>query len=113
MLHVFNWRNIMTLNGNLGFIGGGKMGEALIQGILKSGAYSADNILVTDPVEDRREFLSKTYGVSTFSSSDSEKVWSDCETIILAVNPQIMKDVLMDAKNKPGTGVWIVGMFFE
>jgi pyrroline-5-carboxylate reductase len=76
------------------------MGEALIQGILKSGAYSADNILVTDPVEDRREFLSKTYGVSTFSSSDSEKVWSDCETIILAVKPQIMKDVLMDAKNK-------------
>ncbi len=93
------WRSIMALKGNLGFIGGGRMGEALIQGILKSGILSADNILVSDPVAERREFLAKTYGVKTFDSSASANVWSDCTTVILAVKPQVMKDVLQAAKS--------------
>jgi len=89
----------MTLNGKLGFIGGGRMGEALIQGILKSGIISAENILITDPVAERREYLTATYGVSTFDSSEDVNIWSNCATVILAVKPQIMKDVLLAAKS--------------
>ena len=89
----------MSLNGKLGFIGGGRMGEALIQGILKSGIITPENILVTDPVAERREYLIESYGVSTFDSSESKNIWSGCATVILAVKPQIMKDVLQAAKN--------------
>ena len=89
----------MALDGKLGFIGGGRMGEALIQGILKSGIINAGNILVTDPVAERREYLINTYGVGAFDSSDDQNIWSSCATVILAVKPQIMKDVLQAAKN--------------
>ena len=89
----------MTLSGNLGFIGGGRMGEALIQGILKSGIIKAENVLVTDPVAERRAYLTESYGVKTFDSSEDANVWSNCTTVILAVKPQIMKDVLQAAKS--------------
>jgi len=90
----------MALRGKLGFIGGGRMGEALIQGILKSGIVAAADILVTDPVADRRAYLADTYGVNTYDGSDDTHIWSGCSTVILAVKPQIMADVLQDAKDR-------------
>ncbi len=59
----------MALRGKLGFIGGGRMGEALIQGLLKSGIIAAENILATDPVADRRAYLADTYGVNTMTAA--------------------------------------------
>ena len=88
----------MTLLGKLGFIGGGRMGEALIQGILKSEIIAAPDILVTDPVADRREYLAATYGIKTYDISADEHIWTTCGTVILAVKPQIMKDVLQEAR---------------
>jgi pyrroline-5-carboxylate reductase len=90
----------MALLGKLGFIGGGRMGEALIQGILKSGIIAAEDIGVIDPVAKRREYLADTYGVITYDSNADERIWSDCATVILAVKPQVMKDVLLDAKDR-------------
>ncbi|MDX1775590.1 MAG: pyrroline-5-carboxylate reductase, partial [Desulfobulbales bacterium] len=90
----------MALHGKLGFIGGGRMGEALIQGILKSGVIAAADILVTDPVPGRREFLTAEYGIKAFDTIQDGNIWSDCSTVILAVKPQIMKDVLQGAKEK-------------
>lgn len=90
----------MALRGKLGFIGGGRMGEALVQGLLKSGIIIAENILVTDPVADRRTYLADTYGVNTYDSREDGHIWSGCATIILAVKPQIMKDVLQRAKDR-------------
>jgi pyrroline-5-carboxylate reductase len=88
----------MEFSGKLGFIGGGRMGEAMIQGILKSGIISAADILVADPVAERCAYLSKTYGVITHDSSADRAIWSSCATVILAVKPQIMKSVLQAAK---------------
>jgi pyrroline-5-carboxylate reductase len=88
----------MALRGKLGFIGGGRMGEALIKGLLKSGLIAAGDILVTDPVADRRVYLADTYGVKPYDSSDDEHVWSNCATVILAVKPQLMEAILQKAK---------------
>jgi pyrroline-5-carboxylate reductase len=90
----------MALQGSLGFIGGGRMGEALIQGILKSGIVAAADIRVTDPVAARRAYLAETYGVKTYDSSEDLHIWSACATVILAVKPQIMQVVLQGAKNR-------------
>jgi len=89
----------MTFSGKLGFIGGGRMGEALVQGILKSGIITAANILVADPVVERRQYLSKTYNVITYDNSADNTIWSSCQTVILAVKPQIMANVLQSAKS--------------
>lgn len=82
----------------LAFIGGGNMAEALIKGILKGTAtIKADNIIVSEPREERCEYLMKTYGIKT-TSSNREAV-SLGEIIILAVKPQNIKPVLEEIKD--------------
>ena len=73
----------------IGFIGGGNMAEALIKGIISGGKKA---VIVSEPRADRREFLSKTYGVSATASNAEAARLSDI--IILAVKPQSMSIVL-------------------
>jgi pyrroline-5-carboxylate reductase len=80
----------------IGFIGGGQMGEALIRGILQSGLYSGNDILVAEPDEARRAYLRDTYRVQPFDSG--EPIWNSCATVILAVKPQVMGELLAQSK---------------
>lgn len=100
----------MEFSGKLGFIGGGRMGEALIQGILESGIISAANMLVADPVAERREYLAKSYGTTTYENSADTKFWSSCTTVILAVKPQTMKIVLQSAKSEINSSHLIISI---
>lgn len=72
-----------------GFIGGGNMAEALIKGMTAKGMK---DIIVSEPREDRRAYLSNTYGVKTTDSNN--EVVSSCDITILAVKPQVMAEVL-------------------
>ncbi len=85
------------MDNTIGFIGGGQMGEALIRGILDSGLYDATSILVAEPNEARRTYMTDTYGVQ--GHADSTPLWKSCSTIILAVKPQIMGIVLAASKS--------------
>jgi len=72
----------------IGFIGGGNMAEALIKGIaVKHGK----NIIVSEPRDDRRGYLEKTYHIRT--TPDNREVLKNSTVIILAVKPQNMDDV--------------------
>lgn len=72
----------------IGFIGGGNMAEALIKGMLQSGMK---DILVSEPRNERRAYLEKTYGIKT--TSDNREICANSTIIILAVKPQNMDDV--------------------
>ncbi len=78
----------------IGFIGGGKMAEALIKGIIKQGNK---NILVSDVQEQRRLYIETSYGLKTTKSN--QDVVSLCKIIILAVKPQDMITVLNEITN--------------
>ncbi len=73
----------------IGFIGGGNMAEALIKGMVQS---KRENILVSEPRDDRRSYLEQTYDVKTRASN--KEAASSCDIIILAVKPQNMATVL-------------------
>lgn len=73
----------------IGFIGGGNMAEALIRGITSEGRK---DILVSEPRDDRRDYLMKSYGIETTDSN--RNVVSSCNIIILAVKPRNMDEVL-------------------
>jgi pyrroline-5-carboxylate reductase len=75
----------------IGFIGGGNMAEALIKGMRLEGMQ---DILVSEPREDRRRYLENTYQVRT--TTDNREVIENAEIIILAVKPQNMDSVLDD-----------------
>lgn len=73
----------------IGFIGGGKMAEALIKGITGKGNR---NIFTAEPLEDRRLYLETSYGIKT--SASNREVADACNIIILAVKPQNMAAAL-------------------
>jgi pyrroline-5-carboxylate reductase len=72
----------------IGFIGGGNMAEAMIKGIIRTGRK---DIMVSEPRDERRVYLEKTYGAK--STSDNKEVIQNCDIIVLAVKPQNMDDV--------------------
>ncbi len=76
---------------HIGFIGGGNMAEALVQGLMATG-HKPDRIMVADPIDQRRAHLTRRFGVRV-TPSNSE-VAAVCGTVILAVKPQIIDEVL-------------------
>ena len=80
------------LKEKIGFIGGGKMGEALINGILRAGLSSSDKIMVSDVDKKRLQILEKEAGIKT--TQDNKKITSNSDIIILAVKPNMMGSVL-------------------
>jgi pyrroline-5-carboxylate reductase len=75
----------------LAIIGGGKMGEALVGGLLHAG-WQPEELVVSEIHEERREYLHKTHGVRT--TGDSTQAVSEAETVLLAVKPKDMSEVL-------------------
>ncbi len=94
----------MEATTGIGFIGGGRMAEALIKGILQAGVVTPSELRVADPDSARRELLAREYGVAVFS--DAADVWP-CATIILAVKPGLVAKVLEDCRDK-ATGSHLV-----
>jgi pyrroline-5-carboxylate reductase len=74
------------------FLGGGRMGEALVSGLIRSGGRAADEIIVTTRREERaREFVER-YGVSA-STSNPDAV-EGADVLVLMVKPQDMAALL-------------------
>lgn len=76
----------------IGFIGGGNMAQALIEGILKANLFSPDRVWVSDVRSERLAELRQKYGVGT--SRDNTEVVRKVEIVVLSVKPQMMAPVL-------------------
>ncbi len=77
----------------IGFIGGGNMAEALIKGI----SHRFRDIVVSEPKEERRNYLEKTYGIKT--TPHNREVASASKIIILAIKPQNIQSVLEEIRD--------------
>ncbi len=77
---------------NIGFIGGGQMAEAMIKGLLVSDLSSKMLISVCEPLDSRKQHLSKQYELETVDTP--AELCSRADTVILAVKPQVMPVVL-------------------
>jgi len=76
---------------SLGFIGAGNMATSLIGGLLGNG-WAVNRICVADPAPQRRRAITQRFSVTAFA--DNGNVVENANIIILAVKPQMMKDVL-------------------
>jgi pyrroline-5-carboxylate reductase len=74
------------------FLGGGRMGEALVSGLIRSGGRTTEEIVVTARREERASELAERYGVST-TLSNPEAV-ARAGTLVLMVKPQDMESLL-------------------
>lgn len=84
-------------NQNIGFIGAGKMGSALMQGIIKAGIVKPENIGASDVYEPFLEELKAKLGIRI--STDNAVIVRESDILILAVKPQTLGSVLANLKN--------------
>ncbi|NCF11128.1 MAG: pyrroline-5-carboxylate reductase [Gammaproteobacteria bacterium] len=75
----------------IGFIGGGNMARSLVGGLI-AGGIDATRISVAEPDASKRDELSTRFGITT--SQDNGTVASDVEVLVLAVKPQVMRQVV-------------------
>ena len=85
------------LKEKIGFIGGGKMGEALAKGLIRAKLSTADSIIVSDVDNKRCQVFEEETGIKT--TQDNREVTANSDVIILAVKPNIMGTILEELKN--------------
>jgi pyrroline-5-carboxylate reductase len=74
------------------FLGGGRMGEALASGLIRSGARGTDELILTCRREERAQELARKLGVKTSLSNPEAAAWA--VTVVLTVKPQDMEALL-------------------
>lgn len=84
-------------NRNIGFIGAGKMGSALIEGIIKAGVVKPENIGASDVYVPFLNELKAKFGIQV--STDNDVIARESDILILAVKPQTLGSVLADLRN--------------
>ncbi|TMK83865.1 MAG: pyrroline-5-carboxylate reductase [Actinobacteria bacterium] len=77
---------------NVAFLGGGRMGEALVSGLIRSGGRATDELMVTCRREERARELADRLGVATTLSNPEAVRWAG--TLVLTVKPQDMETLL-------------------
>ena len=77
----------------LAFIGAGNMAAALIHGLVEDG-YPPDRITAADADLAKLDVLGQRYGIRT--SSDNTRAVADADVIVMAVKPQVVREVARD-----------------
>jgi pyrroline-5-carboxylate reductase len=85
------------LKERIGFIGGGKMAEALAKGIINANLSSVDKIIASDVDEKRCQVLERGAGIKT--TQVNRKITTNSDVIILAVKPNVIGIILKELKN--------------
>jgi pyrroline-5-carboxylate reductase len=80
------------IESRVAFLGGGRMGEALLSGLIRSGGRSAGNLMVTARREERVADLGDRLGVTATLSNPEAVQWA--RTLVLTVKPQDMEALL-------------------
>ncbi len=89
-------RSADTQIAKIAFIGAGNMARSLIGGLLKQG-YPADHIACSDPVKASLAAIAEMGAVNT--STINADIIATADVVILAVKPQVMRDVLAPLKD--------------
>ncbi len=94
---VFERKRYIMIQEKIGFIGGGRMAEALSRSLIRSGLSDAGRILVSDVLPERCRLLSQETGVKT--TQNNKDVVAFADVLIFAVKPPLMNEILNDLKN--------------
>ncbi|MBN4006367.1 pyrroline-5-carboxylate reductase [Nostoc sp. LPT] len=78
-----------------GLIGGGVMGEALLSRLIMRGIYESSEVIVSEPLSSRLNFLKQQYGVAV--TTDNSQVFTQAkEVVFLAVKPQVFSAIAQE-----------------
>jgi pyrroline-5-carboxylate reductase len=92
----------------VGFIGGGKIAEAMIASLLRGRVAQAHELFVSDISAARRDTLKTLYGVNAYSRNRA--VPGSVEVLVLAVKPQDLAEVLKELAPDIGPGHLVISI---
>lgn len=92
----------------IGFIGGGKMAEAIIGALLSSRKAAAHSIFVSDLSDDRRKVLKRDYGINAYSRNNV--IPAQVNVVFLAVKPQQLESVLRETGGSFNSGHLVISI---
>ena len=90
----------------LGIIGAGKIGEAIVQGVLARGMAGVDEIILSVRSEKHRAELEARLGIKTVL--DNKALVAASDNVIIAVKPKMMAEVLAEVGGLFGPGRLLV-----
>lgn len=85
-------------NNNLGFIGAGKMANAIMKGIIGSNFLPVESIYIYDKNQDTVRCTSKNLKVQTVDTLD--ELLQKCPTILIATKPFVINEILESIHDK-------------
>lgn len=80
----------------IGFIGGGRMAEALIGAILREKLSDQNNLVCSDLSAERRRLISDRFNVEV--TENNQEVFRRCDIVFLAIKPQNFPQAVVDLK---------------
>jgi pyrroline-5-carboxylate reductase len=81
---------------SIAFLGGGVMGEAIVNSLIHALQVPPGQITIAEPLADRRKALVERYGVNV-TASNAEAA-GKADVLVLSVKPQMMAVALADIK---------------
>ena len=82
----------------LGFIGCGNMAQAMITGILTQKVVSPQELIVSNPREEKTAKLKDEFGIIT--TTDNKEVAKQSDILVLSVKPQVYPAVIKEIRDE-------------
>lgn len=92
----------------LAVIGCGNMGEAIVRGLLETGAASEDDIIATNPRAERVQEIQARLGIR--AGTDNHAAIQEADVILLGVKPQVIKEALQEIRDDVRTDQLVISI---
>src|SRR2546425_4640333 len=96
------------LKEKIGVIGAGKIGSAIVRGVIRAGLVAKDQVMASDVSDALRQAISNELGIQV--TSDNGAVCDFADIVILAVKPQILDGVVKEMARKLGKTKLVVSV---
>jgi pyrroline-5-carboxylate reductase len=94
---LFQTTEVIKMNKNIGFIGAGKMAQAMIEGIVNSKIIEPEKIMASAATEKTRKKINQMYKLQV--TPFNKEVAAFADILILAVKPSIHNEIIDEIRN--------------
>jgi len=84
----------LSMSADIGFIGAGKMAEAMIGGLIAKGVFPKEKIAACAPTQKTRDRITETYGITMYQTA--KELVDSSNLIVLAVKPKHVDGVFTE-----------------
>ncbi|MPZ78430.1 MAG: pyrroline-5-carboxylate reductase [Deltaproteobacteria bacterium] len=88
------------LKEKIGVVGAGKIGSAIVRGVIRAGLVSSDQVMASDVSDILRQSLSDELGIKV--TADNGEICDFADVAILAVKPQILDSIVKEMAKSLG-----------